>query len=270
MRALKRGLIVVLVLAITMAMMGCTKKEDVKEEEYFADEDFMKDLAKGLESRWDFQEQSNFDVADYYTEKHAEYFEGCVDSELDVISKYKDEKFENDKLKEKAISYINVLSDQKESLKYVTVSSEKFDQEWEKVYTERTKMLEVFVTDYDLTVNEKHQKTLDELMLKGELAREDDELKNAMSEMVAGLQFDVVDDGFGFKTCTSQIQNTAGVNFKSISLVINLLDANSTIVDTQYTFLNNLGNGQSAVVEFFTEKEFTSTDIVVDYWEVQE
>ena len=65
------------------------------------DSEFLTSLSKGLDKRW----KDN----DKYPEESAKNYKLWVNDELDEVKDYGDKKFENDKLKELAIRYINVL-----------------------------------------------------------------------------------------------------------------------------------------------------------------
>ena len=83
--------------AITLAMVLCfsatacsdnsaAPTETESETEYFADEDFLSDLSKSLEARWDISE-----AQDLATLTNAEYkttMESAIQAELDIVGKY--------------------------------------------------------------------------------------------------------------------------------------------------------------------------------------
>ena len=50
----------VLVFAMGLAVTGCGGNEETK----YCDEDFLKDMAKGLEARWDLSENKNSGMAE--------------------------------------------------------------------------------------------------------------------------------------------------------------------------------------------------------------
>ena len=65
------------------------------------------------------------------------------------------------------------------------------------------------------------------------------------------------------------VENTTGLGFSSLSLTINLLDAEGVIVETTYANVDNFASGAKARLEFMTDKEFASTDISVQYYNLQ-
>jgi hypothetical protein len=263
----------VVLLTMALSLVACSdKKANAKEEEYFADEDFMKDLAKGLETRWSFDSEHDDKTQDIasYSKEHKEYYEKLVDSELDSISKYMDEKFKDSKLKESAVSYINALNEQKEAAKYIVASPQQYEKDWEAARVKRAKLLESFVRDYGLTVSDEYQDILDEFMITSQTAKEEDQLKEQFAQMTENLQFAVNDDGYGNKTCTAEVHNITDKNFKQLQFQVNLLDGNNTIVQSTYGHVNNINADQKAVLEFMTNKDFVGTDVTIDFWEEAE
>ena len=271
---MRKVLRVMLVVAMCFGMLaGCGKTNDTsaqKEEEKFADEDFMKDMAKSLETRWALNEA---DANKSYTEgseEQKELFSKWTKAELDIVQKYEDEKFENSKLKELAIQYINVLKTQEDAMKCVTVDYVKFSDIWQTNYDARTQIIAQLKNDYGLEVSKKYQSSLDDLLTNAQLVTDEQNTKNTVEEFIKSIQFTVESDEYGMKTCSAVVENTTGLGFKSLPLTINLLDADGVIVETTYSSVSNFAAGAKAKFEFMTTKEFTSTDINAEYYELDQ
>ena len=267
---MKKVLSLLMVICLSIGItVGCGNTKDTNtQEEKFADEDFMKDLSKSLETRW---AMNDADTGENYAEgsdKQKELFLKWTKAELDIVGKYEDEKFEDSKLKELAIQYINCLKDQEEAAKYVTVDYTKFSELWETAYNSRTQLIEQFKTDYDLKVSEKYQSTLDDLLTNAQLVTEEQTEKSAVEEFIKNIQFSVESDDYGLKTCSAVVENTTGYGFKSLSLTINLLDAEGVIVETTFSSVQNFASGSKAKFEFMTNKEFSSTDVKAEFYEI--
>lgn len=146
------------IMAIVICGCGSTKQAEKSTEETYADKDFMKDLAAGLEARWSIEEPE-------YTEgddTHKDYYTKLVDAEYDKVSPYLDKKFKDSTLQQKAINYINMIKQQKEALKYLQVNYDKYDKLWGEAYDERSKLIVDFIDNYGLTVSDKYKSTLDD------------------------------------------------------------------------------------------------------------
>ena len=140
---------------------GCSgsQQESKQEEEiHYADEDFVKDMAKGLEARWTLNEQDEskegYDAIDLQSSEYKDMMISYINAELDCIGKYKDEKFEDSKLQEEAISYINLLNDHIEICDYIPVDYYgKYLEEFQPIYDGRSKIIQDMADNYGLTVS---------------------------------------------------------------------------------------------------------------------
>lgn len=268
--------IVLLFMFVLVSVIGCGgKKEDSakkEEKEVAADETFMKDLAKALEARWALSDK--YDSMDKYanaeigSEEHKESYEDYVSAELDILEKYQTEKFEDSKLQEKAIQYINLLKQQKEACDYITVDYEKYDELWYDAFNKRTQMIVEFVNDYKLKVSDKYEDTLKDLTLNAQQVNEENEKEGKVQALIGSIEFALAeDDGYGWKTYNAVVENTTDMNFSYFGLDINLLDQDDVILETTYANVSNWNSGQKVKFEFTTDKEFVATQVTGEYTE---
>lgn len=240
-------------------------------EEKYADEDFIKSLSQALDKRWDLsdkqeeKEKSSGKKMEVGSDEHKELFTSYIGTELSEIENYKDAKFKDGKLQEKAIKYINLLNDQKAALDYIKVDYNKFLKLWGSAYDQRTQLIIDFVNNYGLTTSEKHSEILKELILNGQEVTKAEDSKNAVKAMIDAIKFEKVDDSSSWKKYQTVVENTSGSDFSYFDLSINLLDKDGVIVDSAHANVANWGNGQKAKFEFSSDKEFTSTSIAADY-----
>lgn len=263
------------ILCLMLLSVGCssTKEAEKKEEEpQYADDAFVQDMSKGLQARWDLNEadekKEGYEDILVNSKEYQEMMLSYINAELDVISKYSEEKFEDKTLQENAIKYINLLEKHKEICDYMTVDYVKYEEEFQPIYNERSKIIENLVNVYGMTVDEKHQKTLNDFITNSQLVQEQENKEAAINQMLADIQFQVTeDDGNGWKTYQAIVENTTGINFKTFSADINLLSADGVIVETAYYQVSAFNNGSKAQFEFMTDKEFASTQVIADWWE---
>lgn len=277
---MKKKLIILLtvVMCVSLLSAGCSsdnnsKNEDKKEKIQYADDQFIKDMSKGLQARWTLNEQDEnkegYDQIDVQSSEYKDMMLSYVQAELDCIEKYKDEKFKDSQLQEKAISYINLLTKHKEICDYIPVDYYgKYLDEFQSIYNERSKIIEDMANNYGLTVEEKYQSNLDEFKTNSQLVQEQDALQNSITNILNNIQFqEVNDDGYGWKTYQAVVENTSGKDFSEFSVNINLLNADGVIVETQYDQVSNFANGAKAQFEFMTDKDFTSTQVTANWYE---
>lgn len=257
-------------------LFGCgasntSNTEKNNNEEQYADEEFIKSLSKALEKRWDLsdkqeeQEKADDKKVQMGSDEHKKLYISYVDAELPELENYKDAKFKDSKLQEKAIQYINLLNDQKTALDYIQVDYKKYLQLWGKAYNQRTQLIIDFVNDYGLTVSEKYSQILKDLMLNGQEVTKAEDNKALVKTMIDAIKFEKVEDSHGYKKYQAVVENTTGTDFSSFQLSINLLDKDGVIIDTTYASVSNWNKGQKVRFEFSTDKDFTSTSIVGSY-----
>lgn len=256
---------------------GCSgsQQESKQEEEiHYADEDFVKDMAKGLEARWTLNEQDEskegYDAIDLQSSEYKDMMISYINAELDCIGKYKDEKFEDSKLQEEAISYINLLNDHIEICDYIPVDYYgKYLEEFQPIYDGRSKIIQDMADNYGLTGSDKFQSNLDEFKTNSKLVQEKDAQEQAIDSMLSNITFEEVPDEYAgdWKTYQGVVENTTGSDFSTFAVNINLLNADGVIVETAYDQVSNFTNGAKAQFEFSTDKEFTSTEVTVQYYE---
>lgn len=256
---------------------GCSgsQQESKQEEEiHYADEDFVKDMAKGLEARWTLNEQDEskegYDAIDLQSSEYKDMMISYINAELDCIGKYKDEKFEDSKLQEETISYINLLNDHIEICDYIPVDYYgKYLEEFQPIYDGHSKIIQDMADNYGLTVSDKFQSNLDEFKTNSKLVQEKDAQEQAIDSMLSNITFEEVPDEYAgdWKTYQGVVENTTGSDFSTFAVNINLLNADGVIVETAYDQVSNFTNGAKAQFEFSTDKEFTSTEVTVQYYE---
>lgn len=276
----KRAILILSAMMATgMLFTGCSssgnnqKTEKSEEETQYADEQFIKDMSKGLQARWDLnaedEKKDGYDKIELESQEYKDMMLSYIQAELDCIEKYTDEKFKDSKLQEYAVKYINLLKQHKEVCQYIPVDYYgKYLDEFNPIYDERSKIIEDLVENYNLTVDKKHQDTLDEFKTNSQLVKDQDALEESIKNMLANVQFTVSeDDGYGWKTYQGVVENTTGKDFKTFTVNINLKNAEGVIVETMYDDVSNFTNGSKAQFEFSTDKDFASTEVVVNWYE---
>lgn len=191
-----------------------------------------------------------------------------IQKELDYTEKYTDEKFKDSKLQEYAVKYINLLKQHKDICQYIPVDYYgKYLDEFNPIYDERSKIIEDLVENYNLTVDKKHQDTLDEFKTNSQLVKDQDAMEESVKNMLANIQFTEVSNEDGWKTYQGVVENTTGKNISSLSVDINLKNADGVIVETTYDDVSNFTKGAKAQFEFYTDKDFATTEVTASYYE---
>lgn len=275
----KRAILILSAMMATgMLFTGCSssgnnqKTEKSEEETKYADEQFIKDMSKGLQARWDLNEKDEkkegYDKIELQSQEYKDMMLSYIQKELDYTEKYTDEKFKDSKLQEYAVKYINLLKQHKDICQYIPVDYYgKYLDEFNPIYDERSKIIEDLVENYNLTVDKKHQDTLDEFKTNSQLVKDQDAMEESVKNMLADIQFTEVSNEDGWKTYQGVVENTTGKDISTLNVDINLKNADGVIVETTYDDVSNFTKGAKAQFEFYTDKDFATTEVTASYYE---
>ena len=138
-------LLVVCFLALTTVLGGCGSSKSV-------DEQFKADLMKGLSARWDLTDKESEDKSPTKSD-----YEAYIAAEYDVVSKYKDETFEDEELGELVKSYIEVLERSEATLDDFG-NTDKWNVIWYDVRDDRVEILLKLNDKLDLQFSDESDK----------------------------------------------------------------------------------------------------------------
>ena len=274
-KRMKKNLLIFMAVLSAMAMVLCgcgntnTKRAEKSTEEQYADEDFMKDLAAGLEARWSVEEPEQYTEGD---DASKEYYTEMVNAEYEKVTPYLDKKFKDSTLQQKAINYINMIKQQKEALKYMQVNYDKYSELWGEAYDERSKLIVDFMENYGLTVSDKYKSTLDDFKTNAQEV-EDKEIKDSeVNAILSNMNFKKdKNSSYDWKEYDAVVKNTSSIDFDSFMVNVNLLDKEGVIVESTTVYVNNWKKGTKTKFTFSTDKEFDKISIEqADWSEMQE
>lgn len=271
MKKVRRIIILLLSFCLMMTMAGCSNEK--KAQEKYDDKEFVKDMGKGLEARWDLnkkdEKKPGYKDILLQSKEYKEMMESYIAAELKYLKKYKNAKFKDSELQELAITYINYLNKSKKICKYIPVDYEgKYAEAAQSIYDGRSKIIEKMVSEYGLTVSKKYKETLDEFKTNSKLVKEEEDVKEKVDVMLKNAKFKMTSDDYGYKTYQAVITNNTGKDFESFSVDINLLDKKDVIIETMYDSLENFKNGAKARLQFQTNEKFTSTEMTAS-WQIK-
>lgn len=260
---MKKKILILLGILMLTLLVGCGNRPTDSTEINYADDDFLANFQKGLEKRWNLPE---IDLAKDKNEEKDGYLK-AIDVELNEIEKYSGEKFEDSKLQEKAISYINILKDQKKSLDYYTVDEIKFYEEWDKITPERSKILMDIVDTYKIEFKDKYKNILDDFKMNAQMAIEDETKNKEIEDITNGVEFTKVKEEYGMLTYEATVENTSSVEFENFAFEISLIDESGVIVESTYSnSVSNWKPGQKFKFEFTTMTAFSTMEFEPQYF----
>ncbi len=262
------------ILGLSAVMMGCSGENSSEEEASYADEDFIADVGKGLEVRWSLMEEDQEGEAyAFVSEETPEYRDRLltyIDAELEYDEKYADAdlNFREEDLKELAAQYVDTLLKHREACADIVDDFASYYEVYTDVLNEKSRILTRLVTMYDLAVNEQYEDYLNSYRTHETIVDEEEGVRDEVLALADGIDFEALDDEAGEDgvICRAVVENTTRIDFLNIGILINLLDEEDTIVDSQYAFVEYFRRGAETQLRFTTDKDFVSYDITIDYW----
>lgn len=250
---------VLLVLLCTVVLFGCGNTAE------YSDEAFIKDMAKGLEARWDMPDIDEDATSDEERELRVK----LVDAELNVIGGYTEKNFEDSKLQEYAIQYINLLKQQKESMDYFDADFEKSYDMWTEALNKRSQMMVKIDKEYDLPISSKYEDTWKDMTMTAKLADQKSAVESELKKMVDKGEFKKKEN-YGSYDCTLAITNTTDVEFSQLEMQINFLDKDGAVVESTSDFVSNWKPEMKMKFDFYVDKNFDKYTAEVGYYEIKE
>lgn len=261
MRGLRRMLALTLCAGLSISLAACGEAKD--EGPDYADDEAMSIIAKGFEKRSDKIDSLTAQGEDTSSGKALQEF---IQTEIDNDSSLKDRQFENSKMQEDVVSYINLLNDQKEAA--MTRFSENGSEKWQKAYDERSSILKKFVEEYGLKVGDNYKGSLEEIVANGNEVTEKNDQDKAINGLISAATFEKVPDGYGSFTYTATIQNTTNYNFTDVGLILALYDANNVKAEETYASTNSWNKGETVKFEALSNTDAATVKASVKYYDV--
>lgn len=262
--------IVAVVMIAAMSMFGCAQQTENNEPEYM-DEAFLSDLGKGLEARWDLNEQYEKENPDGLDT--SESMKSYVQAELDAVGGYANAQFEDSRLREYAVSYINILNDCLEAADSYNPNNIDSLTKWSSLYDERTMLLQEIFENYEVTISEEHQSNLNDVLSNGKAAQKTEEVKTSLQAIADSAQFAFEPDEFGnVYNGTATVTNNTGMDFATVTFDVQMYDENGVRTESTVAAVNNWGNGETVVLTAYLSSGVVpaSVKVVPNYYEVAE
>lgn len=220
-----------------------------EEKAKLTDEDFVKNLSKALEARWEIasmEEYSDDKLESMSISEFQKASELFVDSELEEIGEIENYEFNDKKIEEIANTYIKALRLQKEGVKYRgTDEYLLLDQTWSLGYYYRAICINELYKSYELSIKEKYQKTLDDFIAESDYANKFvsfQEFVDDVSEKIEYTKDDEKSDEWS-TYYTALVENTTEYIIDGIDIEISFIDSDGVIVYQTTDYLQNIKPG---------------------------
>lgn len=247
-------------LFVLLLIAACSSNPS-EEEKVVSKDDFLKEFSAGLEKRWEYTEKGGDEEAT------KGFLLEAIDLELTIIEEFKDLKFEDDKLKELAISYINELKNATEALD--SFGPDSFYEKWDEHYSKRTSLILKIDDNYGLPISEEYSPILDELKAIGQDVLNESDKNDELDKFINTIHFEVNQDQSDeyYKVYTAIVENTTNYNIKDFNASLKLIDADGVTVNTDHVYTSNWNKGEKVKLEFMTSDKFDKIEVIKDYIE---
>lgn len=259
------AILAIATLVIAIQLCGCSGASTQSEPEGpdYADDEAMTLISKGLMDRWNYTDSSSW-------KNDSESMKTAINAELDRDKPLRDRQFENSKMQEDVLAYINNLEETLEVVDTYQYESTEYYQKFDPLYNERTMLLKKFVEEYGLTVSEHYQPTLDDLLRAGNTAQAKSETDASIKQLIEKAKFEKKDEGYGSFTYSAVIENTTKYDFKDITVVLGLYDSDDVKQEEAYANVSSWEKGEKAKFEAFSNVDATRIKPSVEYYNVAE
>lgn len=246
---------------LSFALFGCSSNSS---EPDYADDEVIGAIADGLEQRWDVVDDNESRGNSQSSDSFAE----ATQAELDKISNFRDRQFEDSKLQEAVISYINKLEEMKQLTIDYPFDSDEFYDSWDRTYDERLVMIKNFVDSYGLEVDDAHSEDLSDLMADANIAAKQSATDDAMNSLVSSMEFEVHDEGYGSYTYSATVKNTSDFSFKNVSVLLSLYDSDGVMAEETSASVRSWAAGETVKFEAMGDIKPSQIKVSVDMYEV--
>lgn len=248
---------------VLLLLTGCGTSPK-KEAEQFYDQDALKNIALSLDRRWDYADSKEAMQADTI-----EMYKKSTQIEIDTLNSqdFSNKKFKDNKLKELYLAYKNQIDDIKKMLEHTSTSS--IPEKWMELYDQRTKILSQINDIKEIPV--KNKETLKELINNGNEVKETESVDKKINALLSSIKFSSQPQEYesDYKVYETNIENTTGKKFKTFGAKVYLENNEGIRVDTQYINISDWEPGQKVSVDFTTDKEFSKSTVVKDYYDLE-
>lgn len=212
---------------LSFTLCACTQTDQQSQEQQapdYADDEAMAIIADGFENRSVVLDEKSDDSN---SEEIVANLKKAVQAEIDTDNQLKSRQFEDSKLQEDVLSYLNLLDDSLDILNNYGYLTTEYSQKWTEIYDKRTALLKTFVDNYGLTVNKENEETLSQMVANGAGVTEKTNRENAIKSLASSISWEWADQGYGIYGYSAVATNTTEYSLSNVSLTLYLYDANN-------------------------------------------
>ena len=188
---------------------------------------FLREMAAGLTERWTQKESDDSDPN--YDEAVA--FERLCDIELKHLEPFEEEEFDNAELGKDALEYIGLLREAKEAVSYMEDDYDRYVNIWNDAYADRTKLLQKFVADYGLKVDDNYKGLLESAIKDAGASVIAVDSNEEVKKMASTFRLTLETDDDGNSKHVLHMENTSPYTFDYFAVNVSVIDSDGNTLD---------------------------------------
>lgn len=212
---------------------------------------FVDYLGRSLDAKW-----SHMGIKPWYSVKSKEIWDAIVNAEYELLKEFMDADFEDERLGELAVQYIDTILKTRDAL--VNFGEEQWvDEYYNNIrHTQNIILYEINCT-YPIEVKSENTGRLNELLVGGEEV----DLINVMTD---SIRFHYLTGGNQYEAI---IENTTEFDFDSVTYTVEFYDQNGNVIDTKTFELSPWKAGEKETFRFTLSDKSWGEQVVKIEWE---
>jgi len=222
--------------------------EEVEEEEpeapEYYDEIFLENISKALEARWKLVDEN----AENHVLSSRVEFEKYVNAEKEYLVDCRNELFEDKKLQQYAITYLNAIDSQAEALQYYDDTSEESMQKWVQLWSEegsdvRGEVIVALYDDYGMNISPERVHSVSAMRNSIYIKKygEDTFYEKCYADWDESVILTTNDEGYDVLSAT--ITNPTSYDFEDMTISVSWYDADGNQIDVSSVLIDEWNAG---------------------------
>lgn len=245
---------IIIFLIMMLLMTGCGTSDKNTTNKQTVDEQFLVDFKTGLENRW-ANDGEDYEVG---SKEEKNNLQNLVNLEMECISKYLYEDFEDKTLENYAQSYITSLENQNHALSYYFDDFEQYLVLWYKSFIERANCLSKILNNYNVDIDPSYHYKLNYMSNLAFLSNNGVEVFDMLNKYNVYGNEKIIPNGDSYAVVV-EATNTTDYCFKELELYLAIWNGDE-IADTCEAIINEWRPGETI------EITFEPTTSITDYY----
>lgn len=254
---------IVILLIMMFLMTGCGTSDKNTTNEQTVDEQFLVDFKTGLEKRW-ANSGEDYEVG---TKEEKDSLQNSVNLEMECISKYLYEDFEDKTLEKYAQSYITSLENQNHALSYYFDDFEQYSNLWDKSFIERANCLSKIFNNYNVDIDPSYHYQINSMSNLAFLSNNGEEVFDMLNKYNVHRDEKIIPNGDSYVVVV-EATNTTDYCYKELEVCLGIWNGDE-IIDNCFETIDEWRSGETIEITFEATTpiaEYNSSFIVYPFF----